>query len=164
VAKGEDMKKRIPIAVIAFMVVLQATVAAQDDALSAMKSQIYAESKEIKPLLAGTKDPVLVSSMWDSCLVAITQLDAYFHMLNIFGTIKKRDLTENAADSLLEWLNTIKDTNTLNIKSLSERQKIREPETELHVDRLMRLYKDLNRQIEFEIKRVSAVKESIRLR
>lgn len=124
------------------------------------RSMISQESIEIKMSLPNSKDAVLLIGMWDSCMVTLTQLDAYFSMLGIFNEIKKEDLTGASVGYLINWLNLIKNTNDLNIKSLIATTKTTEPHTKVHRDKLMGYFGKLNIQITNELNRLSLLKKS----
>jgi hypothetical protein len=134
---------------------------ALDTTLLEMRNEVFEESKKIKPLLADSKDIVLVNSMWDSCIITMTQLDAYFTILSVFNTIKNEDLTKEAINYLVLWLNQIKSTNELNIKSLNAITQKIEPDTEVHMAVLKVYYKKLNEQIVSELDKISLVEESL---
>jgi hypothetical protein len=135
-----------------------------DATLLDVSSKIFAESQTIKVLMTGSKDIVLMSSMWDSCVIAKTQLDAYFSMLGIFNTIKNENLTEETINYLVNWLDVMKKTNALNMKSLTGISPIYEPTTELHVKRLNGYFAELNYRIDGELKKISSIKEALKLK
>ena len=108
------MKKIISL-ILLLVVFLTFSAYALETTLFEMRNKIFAESKEIKALLTESKDIVLMSSMWDSCVMALTQLDAYFSMVGIFNTIKKGDISEDSVNYLIGWLSQTKKTNELNI-------------------------------------------------
>ncbi len=85
-----------------------------------IRNKIFKESKDIKALLPSSKDVYLINSMWDSCVLAMSQLDAYFSMLGIYNTIKRENITQTALDYLINWLKEIKRSGELNIKSLGK--------------------------------------------
>ncbi|MDB4349754.1 hypothetical protein OAA99_02235 [Omnitrophica bacterium] len=145
-------------------VFLCSSLYALDTTLKDIRDQVYNESRELKKMMSKTQDPVFLSSMWDSCLIATIQLDAYFHMINLFNTIKQEDLNESAVDSLTDWLNTIKEMNKLNIESLGSTAKAFDQHTKIHMGRLKTLYSNLNKQLDAELKKVSAIKKSLKLR
>lgn len=149
--------------VLALTVGLSLPVYAQDSELMNIRNKILVESQELKTVLSNTKDIILVSSMWDSCVLTVTQLDAYFHQLGIFETIKKEDVTTTAIDYLERWLKSIKNTNDLNIKSLSSVTQDIEPKTKLHLERLGGYFFDLNTKIDQELSKLAALKQTLGL-
>jgi hypothetical protein len=84
------------------------------------RTQIMQNSQEIKKYFATTRDPVLINSMWDSSVMTVSQLDAYFSMLGIFNTIKNENLSPEAFDYLINWLNRISESADLNAKTLGQ--------------------------------------------
>jgi len=127
-------------------------------------NQIFEESKKIKDLFRTTKDVILISTMWDSCIITVNQLEAYFFMVSIFNTIKERQLEEKPVGYLMDWLNKIKQTNELNIKSLDDMGQALEPSTELHLAVLKVYYKKLNSEINEELEKLSTLKKSLESR
>lgn len=158
--------KKIALLTLSAVVFLNTFAYALDATLVDIRNEVLKESKEIKSLLPDTKDVILMNTMWDSCVMMMTQLDAYFYMLRIFNTIKRKDITKDAIDSLVNWLNEIKKTNELNIKSLTVLRTISrkiESNTEIHMERLRDCFNNLNNQIDAELKKVSTLQESLKL-
>ena len=122
-------------------------------------NKILEESKKIKEIFTGTKDVILVSTMWDSCIVTITQLEAYFFMVSIFNSINEKDMGEEPVDHLSNWLNKIKKTNEMNINSLNSVSHPVSPDTELHMAALKVYYKRLNKEIDEELEKLSVLKK-----
>lgn len=147
------MKKRVVVAAL-ISVFLNLNAYASDSILLSLRGKLFSESQELKASLASTQDVVLVSSMWDSCIITLTQIDAYFSMLGIFNTIKKENASEAAADYLSGWLNEIKRTNDLNIKSLESVSLIADQSTKDHMEKLKSYFFELNTQIAVELKKV----------
>ena len=160
---GGNMKKIIFIILI-FIIFLSFSVYALDTTLLDMRNKIFEESKVIKSLLVDSKDIILMNSMWDSCVMTMTQLDAYFSMIGIFNTIKKEDLKEDAINYLTSWLDGIKKTNELNIKSLDAVSVTLEPKTKAHILKLKDYFGKLNNQINAELDKISLLKKSLKRR
>ena len=137
---------------------------ALDTKIVGMRNKFFEESKAIKTLLADSKDMILLNSMWDSCIMTMTQLDAYFSMVGIFNTIKKETLTEEAINYITNWLEAIKKTNDLNIKSLNAITNPVEPKTKIHMEKLRGYFNDLNNQINTELNKISIIKKSLKTR
>lgn len=96
--------KKICVILLLFTV-LCANAYALDDGLTNMRNKIFNESKELRGVLVNSRDVVLVSSMWDSCILATSQIDAYVYMIGIFNTVKKAEQKEEAINYLVNWLN-----------------------------------------------------------
>ena len=154
------MKKTLLI-VFALVVGLGSSAHAQATGLMDIRNKVLKESQEIKALLPDTKDVILVSSMVDSCILTITQLDGYFSQLGIFNTIKTVDVTPAAINFLEQWLNGVKNTNDLNIKSLSAVTQNIQAKTKLHLERLTGYFTDLNTQIDQELAQLTALKKTL---
>ena len=140
---------------------LNAHAQATATGLMDIRDKVLKESREIKALFSDTKDVILVSSMVDSCILTTSQLDAYFSQLGIFNTIKKDDVTPAAVNFLEQWLNGIKNTNDLNIKSLNAVTQNIQAKTKLHLERLTGYFTDLNTQIEQELAQLAALKKAL---
>lgn len=147
--------------VLALVGALNCDAHAQATDLMDVRSKLITESREIKALFPDTKDVILVSSMVDSCVLTISQLDAYFSQLGIFNTIKKDDVTPAAIHFLEQWLNGIKNTNDLNIKSLNAVTQDIQAKTKLHLERLTGYFTDLNTQIDQELAKLAALKNTL---
>ena len=153
--------KKIVFIVLALVILLGKTVFALETRFMNIRSKILIESQEIKSLLADTKDIILVNSMWDSCAMAISQLDAYFSLVGIFNTIKKEDASDAALDFLVKWLNGMKNTNNVNINSLNSVTQKLQAQTQLRLEKLKGYFAELNQQIDAELKKLSAFKETL---
>ena len=147
--------------ILALVAGLSFNAHAQSTGLMEMRNKLLTESREIKALFSDTKDVILVSSMVDSCILTASQLDAYFSQLGIFNTIKKDDVTPAAINFLEQWLNGIKNTNDLNIKSLNAVTQNIQAKTKLHLERLTGYFTDLNTQIDQELAQLAALKNAL---
>jgi hypothetical protein len=134
---------------------------ALDNPLVSMRTRFIQESNNIKLMLKNSRDVVLLTSLWDSCFIAASQLDAYFSLIGIFETIKPEDRTEAAINYLLNWLNDIKQTNASNIRSLNSVQAALDKTTNVIVRRMKINIYDLDKIIDTEINRLTVLKESI---
>lgn len=150
--------------ILLFLVFFTQTAYCLDTKLYDLRQKLFAQAQEIKQLVnrdnAG-KYLVLVSSMWDTCFLAITQLDAYFYILGIFNTIKKEHLTHSTVDFLSRWLKQIKDTNDLNIKALDGIKVPIDPMIRINMERLKRNFKDLTNQINKELAEITKLDKSL---
>lgn len=156
------MKKTIVLMLAAVFMFL-ASGYALETGLMDIRGKLFTESQEIKALLPDTKDVILVNSMWDSCVLTISQLDAYFSQLGIFNTIKQEDITATAIDFLERWLQGIKNTNNLNIKSLQSMPQDIQARSKLHLERLVGYFTDLNAQIDVELEKLATLKKVVQL-
>lgn len=152
--------KRLSVIALILVVSMTLNAYAAGNTLLDMRGKILKESKEIKTLLTGSRDVYLINSMWDSCVLAMTQLDAYFSMLGIFNAIPKENTTQAAVDYLLSWLREIKKSNELNVKSLNSISDTIEPGTKTHLGILKAYFIELNSHIDAEINKVSLFRRS----
>ncbi|MDD5466055.1 MAG: hypothetical protein PHP73_06950 [Candidatus Omnitrophica bacterium] len=153
------MKKKISILLI-LLIFFSVSGYASQDRLPEMRNKISSESKEIKASFLKSRDIVLMSSMWDSCVMTMTQLDAYFYMVGIFDSVKSPD--EDTVNYLINWLKIIKSTSELNIRGLDSATQILEPKTKIYKERLEADFSELNKSIDSELSRVSMLKEALK--
>ena len=123
----------------------------EDNAVLAAREKFLAESTAVKGIMQASKDAVLVNSMYDACVLTVTQLDAYFYMAGVYKSIPEGAPTVAAIDYLTQWLASIKKANTVSIASLDAITYDVSPETAAHIKTLKGLYADLNAKIDGEI-------------
>jgi hypothetical protein len=129
-----------------------------------MRNKLFEEAKEIRLLLPKSKDAVFLTAMFDSCIIATSQLDAYFSMLGIFESIKKRDLNDAPIDFIVNWLNEIKKTNEINIKMLTSVTQQIDSATRVHIKKLEAFFKELTGRINAELDKFSSIRASLKLK
>lgn len=156
--------KRMLFMILALVVFLNLNAYALETNLFDIRNKLFEESKKIKLLVGTSQDLVLINSMWDSCIMAMSQLDAYFSMLGVFNTIKKENLTDVAVDYLANWLTEVKRTNELNIKSLDGVTVTMDPNTKPRMEKLKGYFMELNSQISSELNKISSIKQSLQKR
>lgn len=144
--------------ILALVMFISVSSYAAETGLFETRSKISADSKQIKSLLLKSRDMVLMSSMWDSCLMTMTQLDAYFYMVGIFNSVKNPG--EETINYLINWLKIIRSTSELNIKSLNAETKTLEPKTEVYKERLKTDFGELNKNIDSELSRIFILKKA----
>ena len=127
-----------------------------------MRNRIFQESKAIKALLTASKDVYLINNLWDSCVLVMSQLDSYFSMLGIFNTIKRENQTQAAVDYLIAWLQEIRSSNELNIKSLNSISDTIDAATKTHLDTLKEYFSELNGCINTELNKITLLRKTIR--
>jgi hypothetical protein len=110
--------RRIVFLVLSLVLICNISASAVETSLLDVRTEILKDAQEMKLYFATTRDPILLNSLWDSSIMVVSQLDAYFSMLGIFNTIKKENLENSSFSYLIGWLNQLKDTSDLNIKSL----------------------------------------------
>ncbi|HPN72963.1 MAG TPA: hypothetical protein PKZ41_03100 [Candidatus Omnitrophota bacterium] len=153
------MRKKI-ISVVIFVLVAGFSFRASASPLIDLRTEVIEEGKRIKSAFKGSKDIILLSSMWDACMITGVQLDAYFAMVGVVGTIKEEDLTPVSVEYLISWLGRVKDNNLVNIKNLSGIANA-ERDTKAQIKRVVEYYAKLNSQIDAEIKGLQALKTSL---
>lgn len=160
IAEGNYMKKIALVVALVALVSGFTAYAEEGPTLFELRNDIFAKSKEMRPLLAGAKeDMIFMNSMWDASIATMQQLDAYFNMLGIFETIKKEDVTKKAVSYLSDWLNTINSTNTMNIQSLNAiSQRAVDAATKARAINMIAYYNRLNARIGKEVTGLMAIK------
>lgn len=155
------MKRRI--ACVAVLVLLMCTqVYAANPTLLDMRTKLLKESADIKSLLVKSTDAVLVSSLWDACVLTMTQLDAYFSLMGMFTTIRKDAQVQSAVDYMIGWVREIKRSNDLNIKSMSTILEGLEAATAKKLDVLKTYYRELNSQLASEERKLNSLKAALK--
>jgi hypothetical protein len=140
-----------------------ATLYAFESQLRDIRGKVKNELLEIRALMP-KNDPILVSSIYDSCLIAMNQLDAYFNMLAIFNTIDEKAVKAEAVDALTVWLDYIKKMDTININALRDTTKALTPETKACMEKVKALFEELSKEIDSELAKVGIIKRSLPLR
>ncbi|MCK5160160.1 MAG: hypothetical protein KAQ99_01175 [Candidatus Aureabacteria bacterium] len=153
--------KKIIFCVCILVVFLQLDAHSLDTGLLDIRNQIFDESKAIKPLIAASTDSVLLSSMWDSCLISIAHIDAYFFMLAIFNAIKDEDLTEETVGYLTAWLKRVKKTNNINIEGFQNIAEITDDRIKTHIRVLKNYFDKLDNLLNAEIDKVDTIRRSV---
>jgi hypothetical protein len=156
--------KKVSVIILVLFIFSGLNAYAADNPVVGMRNKIFEEAKQIKSLLAQTQDIVLVNSMWDSCIMTVSQLDAYFSLVGIFNTIKKDNITESAINYLVDWLKQIKMTAELNIKSLDAITNPLEAKTKAQMDTLKRNFTELNSRIDKELGKHSILLRSLKVK
>jgi hypothetical protein len=124
---------------------------------------MFEESRALKELMPKSTDALMVLSLFDTCLIATTQLDAYFSMIGLFETVKKEDLTPAGIDFILGWLTQIKNTNELNLKSLDSIQPPLEEGTKSHIAKLKAYFVESNLRVTAEAGKLGTIKKSLKI-
>ena len=156
--------KRIIFIILIFVVFLTQGAYCLDTKLYDIRQKLFAQAQEIKKLVNrdnAAQYLVLVSTMWDTCFVAITQLDAYFYILGLFNTIKQGNITAPTIDFLSRWLKQVRDTNELNINGLDGIKLPIEPMIRINMERLKRYFRELNNQIDKELAEIGKLRKSL---
>ena len=136
---------------------------AVDFAIFDLRNKIFGESKDIKSLISNSENPMLISSIWDTCTLVISEIDAYFSMLAIFNSIEKVKQTREATDYLIDWLRGIKKTNELSIKNIRNIETVNLAAVEkMHIERIRNFLIQLQTVIDDEIAKVNLIKSSLR--
>ena len=154
------MKKMI-ILVLSLVLIWSVTAQALESNLIDTRNEILKAAQEMKTYFATSRDPILLNSMWDSSVMAVSQLDAYFSMLGIFNTIKKENLDAAAFSYLVNWLNQLKETADLNIKSLGDIKSTTDARSKAFALKLKDIFSNLEARITKELLAVTQFSESV---
>lgn len=136
------------------------TARALETTLVDVRGEILKNAQEMKKYSSTSRDPVLLNSMWDSSVMAISQLDAYFSMLGIFNTIKKGNLEKTTFSYLMNWLNQLEKTTELNIKSLEAIKSTTDARSKVFALKLKGIFSNLKERIANELQIVTQLAES----
>lgn len=126
-----------------------------------MRNKLSEDSRQIKAQLLESRNIILMSSMWDSCVLTMTQLEAYFFMIAIVNTIETEDMKGNTVEYMINWLNIIKNTNDLNLKSLDMVIQTLEPKTQVCKERLKKDFGELKKLIDAELAKLIVMKREL---
>jgi len=157
------VKKMVSVILLSAVVLVSSLAYAVDmSPLVTIRDKFLQEGKEIKPLLTESKDVILLSSMWDSCVMAVSQLNAYFYMVGIYNTVDETMRSYDAVNYLVKWLTEIRATNSVNVKSLDNISIKLDEKSKFHVDKLRGYFEDLNKQIDVELGNLSVLMASLK--
>lgn len=135
---------------------------ALDSKIVDMRNQLVGQSQEIRALMTPkTKDSVVLTAMFDSCILTATQLDAYFSMLGIFETLTTKDSGESAIKFITAWLGTLKSNNDLSIRNLNS-LKPAEKKTNGQAQKLKDSLAALDKLVDAELGKFTALSMSAR--
>ena len=154
--------KKIIFFVLSLTLIWSVTAQALDSNLIDTRTEILKAAQEMKTYFATSRDPILINSMWDSSVMAVSQLDAYFSMLGIFNTIKKENLDVAAFSYLINWLNQLKETTDLNIKSLEEIKSTTDARSKAFALKLKDIFANLKARIAKELQSVGQFQDSVK--
>jgi hypothetical protein len=153
--------KKIAYFTLALFIFLNANAYSLDSKLLDIRNDIFDESTELKPLISTSKNIVLVNSLWDSCIVAVMQLDAYFFMIGIFDSVSKDKWNEESVNYLELWLTKIKTTSELNIKAIDSFPPKLEQATQVHAEKLKNYFIDLNKAVDESLATMAKLKKAV---
>lgn len=156
--------KRAVIFLLVLFVLSSSCVYAFEATLLGLRKEFFEKSKEIKVTLTDSKDPILMSSLWDSCIMTMSQMDAYFAMLGILNTINEKDRSEAALNHISGWLRGMKSTNELNVKSLGSVTNVFGQSTKQHIKILKTYFVLLNNLIDKELEKISILEKGVKIR
>lgn len=154
--------KKIIFCVLSLVLFWSLTAQALESNLIDTRTEILKAAQEMKTYFATTRDPILLNSMWDSSVMAVSQLDAYFSMLGIFNTIKQENLDAAAFSYLIKWLNQIKETTDMNIKSLEEIKSTTDARSKAFALKLKDIFGNLKARIAKELQTVGQFQDSMK--
>jgi hypothetical protein len=154
--------KKIILSTLTLILAWNISSYALETTLIDLRNEFLKNGQDIKASFNVSQDPILINSMWDSCIMTVSQLDAYFSMLGIFNTIKKENFNDAQFGFLINWLNQIKKSNELNIKSLDTVVATSEPKSKIFILKLKGSFSKLNDYITKELKGVTQLQASVK--
>ena len=153
------MKRRILVSLV-LCLFLVSSVYAQDGSIFGLRNKIFEEAKKIKDL-AEAKNIVVVSSLWDTCLITVMQLDAYRGMRDIFNYLKNKNEAKQAVDVLIDWLTQMKATVEMNIRHLEPANLPVEKNLKMHMEVLKAYFSTLQLRIDQELAGLTKPKKTV---
>lgn len=155
------MRRVLVLTVASIGFFMQTACAAVEFKVFDMRNRLFEESKEIRTLIGKSKDSVVLTGMFDSCMLSMAQLDAYFSMLGIFYSVKDTEGTLTALNFLTNWINEVIRTNDMIKGSLTASEVAVEKKTQEHLAKLKSYYTQLNTLLDGELKKVTTIKLSL---
>lgn len=161
--KEAGMKKIVFILMTLSFLFCSVHAYAVDINLMNIRRKIFNEAEEIKALLSPkSKDTILITSAWNSCLMTAVQLDGYFNMVGIFNTVKQKDWTREALDYLLNWLDQLKKINELNIKNIDASPPKAEAGVKNRLSKIRENFIELGEELDREISSLKKVRQTVK--
>ncbi len=151
------MFRRIALLVCLVVFTITTSAYALETKLLDMRTKFLVLSKSVRAVLLNTKDVIWVNNMWDSCVLTLTQLDAYFSMVGIVNASKTNEMSDQAIKYLSDWLKEIKQTSELNITGLANTGSIIDSVTKSHMEKLKDSYAALSKAVDGEISRLNVM-------
>ena len=143
--------KKIALFLLLAAVLVTFNAYALDFKILNMRNQLFEQSRDIKALMAAkSRDSMVLVSLFNSCLMTVTELDAYFSMLGVFEALSKPGISNDAAKFIVSWLKGIKNTTTLNLDSLGVLLPA-EPRTKTEVKKLQDNLTSLSNLVDVEL-------------
>lgn len=145
--KEGSMKKVASILVVLMVFLMVSELSAFESELLSIHGRIFEESKLIKAVLSPSNEVLLVSSMYGYCVIAMTQLDAYFLMIGLFEELDEDEKTKKAINYLDEWLDIIRKASDANIGHLEAVSFSVDGRTAVRIASLKAVFGELNNLI-----------------
>ncbi len=154
------MKKSIFLILVLVLTWCSAAPALETNLIS-VRNDILKNAQEMKGYFTTSRDPLLLNSIWDSSVMAVSQLDAYFSMLGIVNTIKNEELTVETVKYLLNWLKQIQETTDLNIQGLEAIKTTADARSKVFVLKLKDIFNKLKENLARENQNLMKLQESL---
>ena len=156
------MKKTFVVVIAAYLFLGVQAAYCADVRINQLRGRIFDASGQIKSALSGSQDVIIVTVMFDSCMLALSQIDGYYSLLTLLDTIKEKDLTPRSLDTVTSWINEIKRTNNANITSLQAMNQPFDPGTKRYVELLKGIFADLNSGLDVELNKLVVLRKRIK--
>jgi hypothetical protein len=157
---GGKMKKTIFL-ILALVLAWCGAAQALETTLIETRNDILKNAQEMKGYFTTSRDPLLLNSMWDSSVMSVSQLDAYFSMLGIFNTIKNENLTADSVKYLLNWIKQVQETTDLNIKGLEAIKTTTDARSKVFALKLKDIFNNLKSKLAVENANVIKLQDSL---
>lgn len=157
--------KRISAAALIMCALWLSQTYAFDADLLDLRNKLFEESKSIQFRMSDSPDAAIMLTLWDSAVLTITRMNAYFYMLGIFDAVKDQDMTDAALSYLVSWLQETKRANFMNISNLNgcPPESLHDPGTGKYIDQIKKYYTSLDSYLDKELAKMSVLKQAGKL-
>ena len=154
--------KKIVFILAALLLTMTTCAHAADFRIFELRNKIFEESKQIKALMPTSKESFILLVLFDSCVLTASQIDAYFSMMRIVNTIRSENLSKEAIDSLIAWLEEMKKGNEINFRMLDDASIAAKADTKAHIAKLREYYALYGELVLIDANRLNALRKVAR--
>ncbi|MBP7217052.1 MAG: hypothetical protein KBA46_07215 [Candidatus Omnitrophica bacterium] len=160
------MKKNIfvVIAVCFCMLLLESRASAADFRIFDLRNKLFAQSKTINAMLPKAQDQAVLLSLFDTCIIVTSQIDAYFGMMGIFNAVRKEDLNKETVGYLVNWLSEMKRTSEITLRGLNEIPVAVQPTTRAQMAVIGKHLTDLVKLVQEDLSRMDELMKVVKVK
>ena len=152
---------RIAAVLVVLLCLASSPARALDTRLIDVRDRIFDESKKLQLVLNNSDDPVVIISLWDSCVTTVTRINAYFYMLGIYEMVPQESRTAEGLNYLITWLRETRRTNMLAVNALGAPLETADDTTLFHRKRVQGYFVELNSRLDAELQKLTIVQKSL---